>query len=216
MKATGGNKRALALALFGWLAILAAGVPGTAAAHENHQQEQVDEAEPANGASNQSAMRQAMAEHREAMEQAARANRPWPARLLNWMGRMHPFAVHFPIALVPISMLALILARRRGETTEIIRALIVVAGLSAVVAAGLGWLDGGLLLADRNPIKLWHRWIGTGLGVAGGALALWAWRRHSSVAGRPMVAALGLLTLVLLVQGWLGGALVHGVRHMNW
>ncbi len=212
----GGNKWALALALFGMLAMSATGVPAPAAAHENHLEEQVDKAEPANGAANAPAMRQAMAEHREAMERAARANRPWPARLLNWMGRMHPFAVHFPIALIPISLLAMILARRRGEPAEIVRALIVVAGLSALVAAGLGWLDGGLLLADRNPIKLWHRWIGTGLGLAGALLALWAWRRRSSVAGRPMLAALGLLTLALLVQGWLGGALVHGIRHMNW
>jgi hypothetical protein len=36
------------------------------------------------------------------------------------------------------------------------------------------------------------------------------------MAGRPMVAALGLVTLALLVQGWLGGAMVHGIRHMNW
>ncbi|HYN45102.1 MAG TPA: hypothetical protein VES64_00255, partial [Allosphingosinicella sp.] len=85
MKATGGNKRAWPLALFGWLAILAGGVPVGAAAHENHQREQVDEAGPANGAANAPTMRQAMAEHREAMEQAARADRPWPARLLNWM-----------------------------------------------------------------------------------------------------------------------------------
>jgi uncharacterized membrane protein len=206
----------VALTLFGLLAIVAAAVPAPAIAHENHQQEQVEEAEPAKGAAGAPAMRQKMAAHREAMEQAAQANRPWPARLLSWMGRVHPFAVHFPIALFPISLLALILARRRGETTEIVRALIVVAGLSAGVAAALGWLDGGFLLTDRNPIKLWHRWIGTGLGAAGALLALWAWRRRSPAAGWPMIAALGLLTLALLVQGWLGGALVHGIRHMNW
>jgi uncharacterized membrane protein len=211
-----GNKRAVALALFGLLAIVAAAVPAPAGAHENHQREQVEEAEPAKGAAGAPGMRQEMAAHREAMEQAARANRRWPARLLDWMGRVHPFAVHFPIALFPISLLALILARRRGETTEIIRALIILAGLSAMVAAALGWLDGGFLLADRNAIKLWHRWAGTGLGVAGAVLALWAWRRRSALAGRPMIAALGLLTLALLVQGWLGGALVHGIRHMNW
>jgi len=198
------------------LAILAAGLSAPAMAHENHLEAQIEEAAPANGASNAPAMQQAMAEHRAAMEDAARADRPWPARLLNWLGRVHPFAVHFPIALVPISLLALVLARRRGEELEIIRALIIVAGLSAVTAAGLGWLDGGFLLADRNPIKMWHRWTGTGLGLAGALLALWAWRRRSSVAGRSMVTALGLLTLVLLVQGWLGGALVHGIRHMNW
>jgi hypothetical protein len=149
--------RALSLAFLGMLAILAAGPPAPAFAHENHLEEQADEVEQANGASMPpAAMRQAMAQHREAMEEAAKANRSWPSRLLNWMGRFHPFAVHFPIALVPISLLALILARRSGAEMEIIRALIIVAGFSAIIAAGLGWLDGGFLLADRNPIKLWH------------------------------------------------------------
>jgi uncharacterized membrane protein len=209
--------RAVGLAIVGLLAILAAGLPAPATAHENHLEEQADSAGHANGAAPApAAMRQAMAEHRVAMEQAANADRPWPARLLNWLGRVHPFAVHFPIALIPISLLALLFARRRGEETEIIRALILVAGLSAVLAAALGWLDGGFLLADRNPVKLWHRWTGTGLGMAGAALALWAWRRRAAVAGRQMIAALGFLTLALLVQGWLGGAMVHGIRHLNW
>lgn len=29
-----------------------------------------------------------------------------------------------------------------------------------------------------------------------------------------MVAALSIITLALLVQGWLGAALVHGMSHM--
>lgn len=213
----GGKLRALALAFLGLLAIVAAGFPAPAAAHENHMQEQLDEAGPANGDSNAPAsMREAMGEHREAMERASNADRPWPVRLLNWLGRMHPFAVHFPIALFPIAWLALIFVRRRSEPTELIRVLIIVAGAAAVVAATLGWLDGGLLLADRNPIKLWHRWTGTGLGLTGAFVAVWAWRRREAVNSRAMVIVLGLVTLVLLAQGWLGGALVHGIRHMNW
>jgi uncharacterized membrane protein len=203
------------LLFLGLLAIVSACLPSRAPAHENHQQEQLEEQDNAI-VPPPAAMRQAMAEHRDAMEAAARASRPWPERLLNWAGRVHPFAVHFPIALIPVSLLALILARRRRDTTQIVRALIIVAGVSAVVAASLGWLDGGFLLADRNPIKLWHRWLGTGLGAAGALLAIWAWRRLAGASGRPMIAALGLLTLALLGQGWLGGALVHGVRHMNW
>jgi hypothetical protein len=30
-----------------------------------------------------------------------------------------------------------------------------------------------------------------------------------------MVAALAVITLLLLVQGWLGAALVHGMDHMS-
>ncbi len=156
-----------------------------------------------------------MEEHVEAMEEAAGANRSWPDRLISWMGRTHPFAVHFPIALFPIAWIALIFVRRRGETTALIRAFVIVAGGVAGIAAILGWLDAGFLLTDRDPIQSWHRWIGTALGAAGAAVALWAWRRASALNSSLMLWALGSVTLLLLIQGWLGAALVHGVGHMN-
>ncbi len=156
----------------------------------------------------------------EMMEDQAEAMKPPPktglARLADWIGRVHPFAVHFPIALFPIAWLALLLARRRGDTIDVIRSLIVVAGAASVGAALLGWINGGLVLSDKDPILAAHRWIGTALGLVGGGIGLWAWRRASSVNSRAMVASLGLITLALLVQGWLGGALVHGADHMNW
>ena len=134
---------------------------------------------------------------------------------MSWIGRTHPFAVHFPIALFPVAWVALFLARRRGEAVELIRALVVVAGAASVIAAVLGWFTGGFVLVDTDAIQLWHRWLGTGLGMIGGGVALWALRRRDAVHGRGMVAALGAITLLLLVQGWLGAALVHGMGHMN-
>lgn len=158
-------------------------------------------------------MREAMAEHTDQME--AQAPKSWSARTMDLAGRVHPFAVHFPIALFPVAWLALILARRRGDTVDVIRSLIVVAGAASVGAAMLGWMSAGLP-PDRDWIHAWHRWLGTGLGAIGAGVAIWAWKRAEAVTGGIMVWTLGLTTLILLVQGWFGGALVRGVGHMNW
>ena len=146
------------------------------------------------------------------------AERPesWAARSADWVGRLHPLAVHFPLALFPISWVALMLGRRRGDAEPLIRSAIIVAGAAAAVAAALGWINGGFSLADADPLLLWHRWLGTGLGLAGAAVALCTWRHRSAAHSRSMVWVLGAITAVLLAQGWLGGALVHGADHLNW
>ena len=184
-----------------------------ASAHEKHNQDQAAAATQ-NGAG-------AIADHQanpaadgHGMDMDEGPPAGFVERLFSFAGRMHPFAVHFPIALFPISWLALVFARRRGDRVDLIRAFIVVAGVAAMAAATLGWLNGGLQLTDRDPIQLAHRWLGTGLAIVGLALALWAWRRPRSVNSGAMAWALGGVTLVLLVQGWLGGALTHGVEHM--
>ena len=196
------------------LALFALAMPAAPASpHENHQKEQVERAEKEGSVSTPGAMQERMEDHMEAMEE----ERPktFSQRLMSWIGRTHPFAVHFPIALFPVAWVALLLARRRGETVELIRALIIVAGAASFIAAVLGWFTGGFVLVDTDSIQLWHRWIGTALAVIGGTVALWALRRRDSVKSRGMVAALGAITLLLLVQGWLGAALVHGMGHMN-
>lgn len=203
--------RAFALVLLGILLVLG----GPAVAHENHQRETEaasTEAAPRAGVA-PGAIRERAEEHKEAMEE--RRPRAFSERLMSWLGRTHPFAVHFPIALFPVALVALVLARRHGETVELIRALIIVAGSASLIAAILGWLNGGVFAIDRDPIQHWHRWIGTGLGLVGGALAIWAWRRRDAVDSGAMVASLGAITILLIVQGWLGAALVHGMEHMR-
>lgn len=157
----------------------------------------------------------AMDEHMEGMD-GMEMQRPttFLGRLTDWFGRMHPFAVHFPIALFPVALIALIFARRRGETVELIRALIIVAGVGSVIAAALGWLNGGLTINDVDPLLMIHRWLGTVLGLLGGIVAIWAWRRRSSVHTRGMVMTLGLILLLVLAQGFLGASLTHGMEHM--
>jgi uncharacterized membrane protein len=198
------------------VAVALSSSPGMA--HKGHEKQKAaaqtaNAQTPAPRVNTPGAMHEMLEEHAEAME--VEAPKTVSERVMSWIGRTHPFAVHFPIALFPVALVALILARRRGETVELIRALIIVAGAASVMAAVLGWFTGGFVLADTDAVQLWHRWLGTALGVFGGGVAVWALRRRDSVYGRGMVVALAAITLVLLVQGWLGAALVHGMDHMN-
>ncbi len=208
--------------------LLAASAFAPAAAHKDHQKK-IAEAAAAAKAKEEAARPPADAAVAHPMSPAvheavkediakleAEAALPVHRRLLDWLGRIHPFAVHFPLALFPVSWLALILARRRGGEIDVIRALIIVAGASAAGAALLGWFNAGPQMVDKDPLLLWHRWLGTAIALVGGGLAVWAWRRPSAANGRAMVLLLGTLSLALLVQGWFGGALIHGIDHLNW
>lgn len=211
----------LNLARFAMVLLIAAMVALSSApgvAHKDHDKQRetaqaIDSQDQPPQATTPGTMHEMMEDHAEAMEQEA--PKTFSERLMSWVGRTHPFAVHFPIALFPVALVALILARRRGETVELIRALIIVAGAASVIAAVLGWFTGGFALGEDDAVHFWHRWIGTGLAAIGGAVAIWALRRRDSVYGRGMVAALAAITLLLLVQGWLGAALVHGMDHMS-
>jgi uncharacterized membrane protein len=150
----------------------------------------------------------------EALE--AEAAKPVPLRLMDWLGRVHPFAVHFPLALFPVGLVALLMARRRGSALDVIRALIVVGGAAAAGAALLGWFNAGFQLVDKDPLLAWHRWLGTAIGLAGGGVAIWVWRSVAAMSGRSIIWGLAGITLALLVQGWIGAALIHGIDHLAW
>jgi heme A synthase len=69
---------------------------------------------------------------------------------------------------------------------------------------------------DADPLLAVHRWLGTGIGVGGLLLAIWAWRRPWEDRGSGKILALTLMTIAIAAQGWFGGALVHGAEHLNW
>lgn len=147
---------------------------------------------------------------------AERAEMSTFERFLDWLGRLHPIIIHFPIAFFPAALFTAVVGRRRPAFGKPVQFLVVAGGLIAPVAVVLGWFTGGLTLTDTDPLLRVHRWLGTAIGLSGLALAIWAWKRPEEDRGPAMIAALTGITAAIIVQGWFGGALVHGIDHMDW
>ena len=196
--------------------VLAIGMAGAPAfAHKGHPKKEAVERQVETPETATNGQRSAMPAHEMADDdEADRAEMSTMARLLDWIGRFHPIIVHFPIAFFPAALFTAIVGRRRPAFAEPVQFLVVAGGIIAPIAAVLGWLDA--MAADPDPLLTAHRWLGTGIGIASLGLAGWALRRPDASRGRGMIAALTLVTVAIVIQGWLGGALVHGADHLNW
>ena len=154
----------------------------------------------------------------EMMEEPARdrSSMSMFERLLDWLGRTHPVIVHFPIAFLPAALVTAIVGRRRPAFAAPVQFLVIAGGIIAPVASLLGWFDGGFDLASDDWLLQFHRWLGTAIGLGALGLAVSAWRKPDANRSAGMIAGLGLITVAIIVQGWFGGAMVHGIDHMNW
>lgn len=150
------------------------------------------------------------------MPKVDRSSMSYAARVLDWLGRLHPMIVHFPIAFFPAALFTAIVGRRRPAYAKPVQFLVVAGGIIAPIAAILGWFDGGFTLATDDWMLSYHRWLGTGIGVGALVLAIWAIRKPEQDRSSVMILGLGLMTAAIVTQGWFGGALVHGINHMNW
>ncbi len=137
-------------------------------------------------------------------------------RLMNWLGRFHPMIVHFPMAFFPAALFTAIVGRRRPAFGKPVQFLVVAGGILAPIAALLGWFNGGFAFASDDAMLAPHRWLGTAIGAGAPVLAIWAWRKPEADRGTGMIVGLSLITAAIVIQGWFGGALVHGMDHMNW
>lgn len=137
-------------------------------------------------------------------------------RLLNWLGRLHPMIVHFPIAFFPAALFTAVVGRKRPSFGTPVLFLVVAGGIMAPIAALLGWFDAGFDWASDDALLQPHRWLGTFIGIFALGLAIFAWRKPAQDRGPGMIIGLSIITAAIAIQGWFGGALVHGMDHMNW
>jgi len=193
-----------------------------ARAHKDHPQPAAAAAAAASGTPAASpSMAGAMPAHTEVPGHMAAEPRPtsFTGRLVDWLGRWHPSVVHFPIALFIVAgaLEAWAIVRRRPSMLETTRILVALGALGALVAVALGWMAMGWNLAEDEPLETAHRLLGST--IAGLALVTW-WannrflRRRGTGAGALYGGLLVLTVLAIAVNGYLGGALIHGADHL--
>jgi uncharacterized membrane protein len=138
------------------------------------------------------------------------------AEWAQFIGRFHPLAVHFPIALillVPILELAG-LSRNFSYLRLSVCFVLGLATLSATLAAMLGWClarSGGY----SGPIVVQHMW--GGISVAAACWLCWLLRTRASEAEGGVGYRVALVTSVALVAwtGYRGGQLSLGADHLT-
>ena len=132
--------------------------------------------------------------------------------LWQFLGRLHPLIVHFPVSLRCVALLLEIVGWRRksNELKAGITALIWIGAVSSVIAVALG-----LLLANQeeyggDTVSI-HQWSGIATMVLAG-LTLFALRTHRT----PLYKTLLFLTVGgVTLAGHYGAMLTHGEDYLS-
>lgn len=139
------------------------------------------------------------------------------SRWTKWLGGFHPPMVNFPIGVLVAGVFAelLFMFRPRPELNYTARFCVMFAALTGVAAGVLGWLFGGLRIADADPLLAVHRWLGTGTVLWLIALLVVSERTHRALGGNRRLLRVFLFggAVLVLATGFFGGAMVYGLEH---
>ena len=133
----------------------------------------------------------------------------------DFLGRLHPALVHFPIALFLVAALAelILFARPASGLEPTVRFLVYTGAAGGVIATLLGWLAGGIRMSDRSETLGLHRWTGTGIALAGLVAAFLVSREKANRNWLRIVIA--GIAAALIFQGYWGAEMSLGPNHMG-
>lgn len=137
-------------------------------------------------------------------------------RLGRTAGRLHPIAVHFPIALITTACLIEFFRaiRRKPQTSPAATTCLAIGAAGACFAAFSGWMNASYETVTSNTAEI-HRWLGVSLAILSTLLAIIALILRTGIAIR--LYRLGLIIAAGLVAygGHLGGVLTHGENYIT-
>ncbi len=142
-------------------------------------------------------------------------------KLIAFIGKFHPMAVHTPIALILGAALAEILFLFTGvplfRSAARFNLLIAVLGAAIAVPLGLAAASGIQYPDDYAIILFRHKWLGVAT-FASTLIAVALSERVRRTNNGTGIYRIALLLCVLLVgfTGHLGGLLVFGINHFSW
>ncbi len=144
-------------------------------------------------------------------------------KLIGWLGKFHPPATDFPVALLISAAIAemLLIVTGRSLFDAAAQFAVWLGSLSAVAAVALGWFYAGFRLSDPDWIMTVHRWLGTAVGVWVILLLALCVAAHRASEGKPRRrlayrATLFISAAAVSANGFFGGALVYGLDHYAW
>jgi uncharacterized membrane protein len=130
------------------------------------------------------------------------------------MPPLHPAVIHFPIALVVVSLLFDLLGRWLNKESLRGAAFWCLLGalLGGAAAAASGYFDySRAALGDTSRYVQFHMYIGWVLVACVIVLTIWRWRIFARTTTTPTVYLIAALLVagLTLFQGWYGGEMVY-------
>ena len=131
-----------------------------------------------------------------------------------FLGRLHPLVLHIPIGVYVLIFMLQYPMRRLRDRDDILHAVLIVGALSAVAAAGLGWLLS--LEGDHAGDTLeWHRWLGVAFSVSSILLAIvHLFAAKGSIPRNAYHTAFFINLTLMTATGHFGGNLTHGEGYL--